>query len=345
MTPHAWQLLLAAELTPKTSRALCRGLGSSRSDPRAYLLDHPLLSPKEKARVRESRTDLLERALERGVRVVSEAQYPEALVNAPGAPPALFADGDFMAASEPTLGIVGTRNATAYGKGVAEKFARAFAERGGTVVSGGALGIDAAAHKGALAVGGRTIAVLAGGIDQVYPAVHAGLFRQIREAGCLVSQFAVGSRPNGYKFLLRNGTIAALSRALLVVEAPRRSGALVTAQAAAILGRPVYVVPANIGQASFAGSHALIRDGATLVDDPEQLLEEFDLGPAPSHAPRVAPEGSAAQILAALSVVPLAPEFIAERTGLEMPEVMSELTLLELDGWVTHDAGGYALKP
>ena len=133
--------------------------------------------------------------------------------------------------------------------------------------------IDAAAHKGALAAGGRTAAVFAGGIDHIYPAIHGPLFQQITQSGCLVSQFAAGARPNDYKFLGRNVLIAALSRALIVVQAPTKSGALSTANSAADMGREVFVIPANIDSIEFRGSFNLIRDGATLVYHPDQVLE------------------------------------------------------------------------
>jgi len=240
---------------------------------------------------------------------------------------------------------VGTRAATTYGKAVAMKFAEAFARAGATVVSGGALGIDAAAHKGALSHGGKTIAVLAGGIEQVYPAIHGGLFMQIRENGCLVSAHAIGSRPNGFRFLNRNHLIAGLSLAVVVVEAPERSGALSTAHAANEQGKQIFVVPANIDNTNFKGSHALIRDGATLVDHPDQVLEAIGLAAAVAAPtfPDLTPAGS--RILKAIESAPLTAEFIVERTGLDTPEVMAELTMLEIDGRVIRDGGKFAVRP
>jgi DNA processing protein len=240
---------------------------------------------------------------------------------------------------------VGTRAATTYGKAVAMKFAEAFVRAGVTVVSGGALGIDAAAHKAALAHGGKTIAVLAGGVDQVYPAVHSAMFNQIRGSGCLVSHHAIGSRPNGYRFLSRNHLIAGLSLGVVVVEAPQRSGALATALAAGEQGKQVFVVPANIDNANFKGSHALIRDGAQLVDHPDHVLSA--LGIAAGTAQMALPELSStgARIMNALASEPLTIEFLGERTGLDTSEVMAELTMLEIDGRVLRDAGKYAVRP
>ncbi len=259
-------------------------------------------------------------------------------------PPVLFVDGDLSCLSGPTVAIVGTRNASTYGKACAQKFAEALARAGVTIVSGGALGIDGAAHKGALAGGGKTAAVLAGGVDYIYPAVHGGLFEQIRRSGCLVSQFSVGSKPAEYKFLQRNVVVAALSDAVLVVEAPPKSGALSTAQAAVEMGRDVFVVPANIDAEGFRGSFHLIRDGATLVSHPNQILEDMQIEPARKE--EAAPASSMGEmILAVLGSATLATEFIVERTGLDTAEVLSELTMLELEGRVMRDASGYALRP
>src|SRR5579862_5252019 len=328
-----WQALLAAEVSPSKGLALLRELGSLSVGWAEAIQRHPALSEKERERANQLFPDKVSRATDTGVRVVERESFPEPL-RALLYPPALFAWGDFSCAYEPCLAIVGTRAATTYGKAVAMKFAEAFARAGVTVVSGGALGIDAAAHKSALAEGGKTIAVLAGGIEQVYPAVHAALFAKIRENGCLVSAHAIGSRPDGYRFLNRNHLVAGLSTAVLVVEAPERSGALSTVHAANDQGKQVFVVPSNIDNANFKGSHALIRDGATLVDHPDQVLEALGLscGPVQGRLPDLSPNG--AKIIEAIVSIPLGVEFIVERTGLDTSDVMAELTMLEIDGRV-----------
>jgi len=346
MTPLLWQALLFAELPAKKGRVLLKELGPLNDSGLDTLRNHSILSPKERARIDGLDPDLLASALKQGIRPVGFGEYPEPLRNWADNPIGLFAWGDWSAAHRPTIGIVGTRGATTYGKAVATKFAEALAGAGATVVSGGALGIDAAAHKGAMTAGGKTIAVLGGGVDKLYPALHRGLFQQIREGnGCLVSQFACGVKPDYYRFLMRNQLIAALSQAVIVIEAPERSGALSTAHRANELGRQVFVVPANIDNINFRGSHALIRDGATLVDHPDHILETLQLEKtvAPSAMPE--PSSTGAAILGVLTTTPLAVEFIVERSGLPMHEVMSELTLLELDGRILRDAGGYALRP
>lgn len=345
MGPEFWQRLLAAELAPQKSRALIEALGSSVGDPVAALLRSDLLTTKERERVQKADLAALERGLAAGIRPVAFDEYPEALAYVEQPPPALFVDGDFGCATRPTVAIIGTRNASTYGRACAHKFAEALARAGVTIISGGALGIDAAAHKGALEANGKTMAVLAGGVDHVYPAVHGPLFKRIRENGCLVSQFALGTTPREYEFLVRNTLIAMLSRAVLVVEAPPKSGALHTAVAATELGRDVFVVPGNIDLHTFRGSFNLIRDGATLVDNPLQILEALGIEPEPEEVVETEVSDLASQILAMLTVQPTPTEVIVTRTGLDASDVLAELTMLELDGRVIRDPGGYAKKP
>lgn len=340
-----WQRFLAAEMPAEKGRALLETLDPSSVDALGKLDRFPALSPNERKRMDAASTEALESAVTRGVRVYTTEEIPGVYRHAP-ASPALFVDGEVGCLQAPTVAIVGTRAASTYGRAVAEKFAEALAREGVTIVSGGALGIDAAAHRGALNVGGSTVAVLAGGVDRIYPAVHAGLFRQIKENGCLISQFPVGSKPFDYRFLERNALIAALSLAVLVVEAPVRSGALRTAQEAGDLGREVFVVPANIDNLKFRGSFNLLRDGATLVDHPAQILESLGIE-AKSEAARPPEETSdiGQSILAVLTVEPMAAELIVERTARPTSDVLSELTMLELEGRIVRDVGGYAKKP
>lgn len=345
MTPLLWQALLTAELPTGKGRALLKELGPFGDSGVEKLRDHSLLNAAERKRLSSLSAEALLAAQKEGVYPVSFSDYSEPLRAWSDNPLALFAWGDWSCAHAPAVSIVGTRGASTYGKAVATKFAEALARAGVTVVSGGALGIDAAAHKGAMAAGGKTIAVLAGGVDKLYPALHRGLFQQIREGnGCLVSQFACGTKPDYYRFLARNQVIAALSQATIVIEAPERSGALSTAHRANELGRQVFVVPSNIDNVNFRGSHALIRDGATLVDHPDQVLEA--IGYVPGEAPEEAPVSDVgATILEALGSERLIIEAILEKTGLGMAEVMSELTILELDGRIVHGPGGYSVRP
>ena len=338
---EAWQALLAAELSPQRALEFGRRIEAGELDA-AGLVSHRSLSAIEAQRCASAAS--VKPALESGVQFISRDQYPEYLTQLELPPPGLFCWGDWSVTHGPTVAIVGTRGASTYGKAVAAKFAEALARAGVTIVSGGALGIDAAAHKGAMAVGGKTVAVLAGGVDKVYPAVHGGLFKSIRESGCLVSQFAVGAKPNAYKFLVRNGLIAALSQVTLLIEAPMRSGALRTAHDANDLGRQVLVVPANIDNLNFAGSHALIRDGATLVDHPDQVLEVLGLVSVPERRPAANLAGPAQLILENLTIEPKSVEKIVEMTGLDPSTVLSELTMLEIEGVAMREDRGYIAR-
>jgi DNA processing protein len=339
--PEFWQALLGAELAPLRARKAAEAYRALLlpPEPKDWLLSQPWMSPANRKRLDEIDPAALARALRAGAQVRETEGLSEAL-DAAEVTPAIFFRGEVECLSRPTIAIVGTRAASSYGKAVASKFAEAFARAGVTVVSGGAIGIDAAAHRSALAAGGKTVAVLAGGIDRIYPAVHAGLFEEIARNGCLVSQFAAGARPNPYKFLVRNGLIAALSLGVVLVECPKRSGALNTAHHANDLGRQVFVVPGPIEQPGFAGSHALIRDGATLVDDPDQVLEALHLQASPPPEP-VPVDGAGLKILQNLTTDCVAVEVLVERTGLPPDEVLAELTMLELDGLVSKEPGGF----
>ncbi len=347
MTPGFWQHLMAAELPPAKSRAILSSLGTSPVEPVSHLLSSKVLTENERRLAKAADLRALESALGKGVRILTGENLPPALCEVPNQPPALFAWGNTEVFEKPSIAIVGTRSATTYGKAVAQKFAERLAASGVTIVSGGALGVDAAAHKGALAAGGSTVAVLATGVDRVYPRRNAELFFSIRESGCLVSQWACGSDAwNKFRFLARNHVIAALSRATLIVEAPEESGALTTARVSAEYGRPVFVVPANIDNVNFRGSHSLIRDGATLVDHPDQILEALGIeGVIEQPRDKSDLSGVQSRILEALSVDPILPEKIVASTGLPPAEVLSELTILEMEGHVIQDSGGYAIRP
>jgi DNA processing protein len=339
-----WQRLLSAELPPERCRAIIRALGSSRYTESDLLVHAEKLFANERDNIRNADMDALQKALSNGANVLPFFNYPEVLTTVPSAPSALFLWGNRECLDQPTVGIVGTRGASAYGKAAANKFAESLALAGVTVVSGGAAGIDAAAHIGAIEAGGQTVAVLGTGIEQAYPAMNRDLFRRIREHGCLISQFAAGAKPRTYRFPVRNHMIAALSHAVIVVEAPSKSGALITASAAAEMGRQVFVVPANITNISFQGSHALIRDGAALVDHPDQVLEALSLAPGSQRSLIFESNEAQNKIIKALSTSPMTSERIATETGIDTNELLSELTLLEIDGRIGRESGLFVLK-
>jgi DNA processing protein len=276
----------------------------------------------------------LERALAQGVTVVEQDEFGDSLRQSGSPPPALFAWGDTSCLTRPMVAIVGTRGASAYGKACAQKFAEAFARAGLVVVSGGAM-----------EAGGQTVAVFANGVDVAQPPKNAPLFARVREQGCLVSAFAVGTPAMEHRFRPRNELIAAMSLGVVVVEAPAGSGALMTCAAAADLGREVFVVPGTIDRPGFWGSHNLIRDGATLVDAPAQVLESLGFAPAPVEERRSSLNDLQRSILDALTVDPQAAEAITSHLGVDTARVMSELTLMELEGLVVKTGTGYAIRP
>lgn len=336
---------MAAELPAKKSREVIAALGTSSSDPVSFLLSCPLLTAAEKKRLGLVDTRALEKALAAGVSVVEESAYGASLAESENPPVALFAWGDVSCLRSPMIAIVGTRGATAYGRACAQKFAEAFARAGLVVASGGAMGIDEQAHTGAMEAGGKTVAVFANGVDVVQPPKNGPLFARIREQGCLVSAFALGTPSLEFRFRPRNELIAALSLAVVVIEAPAGSGSLMTCTAAADLGREVFVVPGTIDRPGFRGSHNLIRDGATLVDDPAQVLASLGIEATAAAARAQGANEVQRLILEALTVDPQAPEKFVGALGLDSAQVMSELTMMEIEGLVVKSATGYAIKP
>lgn len=330
-------------MAPEKARALLASLGPSL-DPLAALQSWRELTPKERERVQASGGTKLQKAEAAGVYVRSAGQYQGRVSEIDPPPLALFHWGEGTVLSHPCLAIVGTREASTYGLAAALSFAKFCAAQGVTIVSGGALGIDAAAHRGALEVGGATVAVLGTGIDKPYPAQHAPLLKQISKSGLVLSQFPLGTPSYPNNFLLRNRLIAATADAILVIEAPERSGAMSTATAAAELNRPVFVVPGNITNYRFKGSHALIREGASLVDSPAQIMEELGWGFADAEPAPPLDDPAAEALRQALLAEPLTAEAIAMKTGQTTEQVLTGLTLLELEGLVLRTATGYALK-
>lgn len=212
-----------------------------------------------------------------GFRLITsqDDDYPPRLGEIHDPPPILWTDGDILKEDNAAVAIVGSRAATEYGRKMSAKLARELAETGITVVSGVAMGIDAAAHAGALAANGRTIGVLGCGLDIIYPRVNKNLYRQIPGAGALLSEFPLGSEPNRGRFPRRNRIISGLSAAVVVVEAGSRSGAAITARLALEQDRDVLAVPGRAGAEQSKGAHLLLRQGAKLVENGRDILEEI----------------------------------------------------------------------
>lgn len=270
-----------------------------------------------------------------------DRDYP-ALLSAAVSAPDLWVRGTIAPDDALAIAIVGTRRATAYGVETAERLAFDLATRGITIVSGLARGIDTAAHRGALGAGGRTIAVLGCGVDRAYPPENAPLARDIAIRGAVVSQFPPGTPPLPYHFPARNRTLAALALGVVIVEAPERSGALITAGFAADLGREVFAVPGRIGTETSAGPHGLLREGATLVRGWDDVVQELSNpwrravdAPQSAERARVRPseDSEEGRVLAILSAEPQHIEALLLRGGGDVGRVSAALVALELGGW------------
>jgi DNA processing protein len=269
--------------------------------------------------------------------------YPALLRQIPAAPPVLFVRGRFEPVDQWAVAIVGTRRLSAYGRLVAHDLATGLARNGITIVSGLARGIDAVAHRAALDVGGRTIAVMGCGIDRVYPPEHRDLAHAIVDGqGAIVTDFPLGTEPSSVNFPARNRLISGLSLGVLVVEAGERSGALITARFALEQDREVFAVPGNINSPVSVGANRLIQQGAKLVMGIEDVLEELNLRMASEQAAaQVALPESAeeAAILSQLSSQPLHVDDLGRLTGMPSYLVSSTLTLMELKGMVQQTGG------
>jgi DNA processing protein len=271
-----------------------------------------------------------------------DTDYPRALLELGYAPPVLFFVGRRELLNRPALAIVGSRNATAQGLDNARNFARALAEAGLTIVSGLALGIDAAAHEGALGRAGSTLAVVGTGLDRVYPARHRALAHRIADEGGLLSEFPPGTPPRENNFPRRNRLISGLAKGVLVVEAAQKSGSLITARYAGEQGREVFAIPGSIHSPLAKGCHKLIREGAKLVETAQDILEELGMAAQATGDLQSASGApiSASALLAALADDPVDIDTLVARTGLAAHAVTAELTELELAGIVASLPGG-----
>lgn len=289
---------------------------------------------------------------QRGLIVAGDPRYPAQLAAVPRMPAALFVEGDPATLSLPQIAIVGSRSATIAGCETAHGFAARLAAAGFAITSGLALGIDAAAHRGALEAGGVTIAVCGTGLDRTYPREHGELAARIAAAGALVSEFPTGTPPVACNFPQRNRLMSGLSLGVLVIEAAARSGSLITARLAGEQGREVMAVPGSIHNPLARGCHRLIKDGAALVetiDDVLAVLEVFRPKSATKSTagragfakiPDGALDSDAEMLLNALGFEPADLDRLVARTGLAASSVISKLQLLELAGRVESLAGG-----
>ncbi|HET8775973.1 MAG TPA: DNA-processing protein DprA [Thermoanaerobaculia bacterium] len=274
-------------------------------------------------------------ALRDRVLVLGDDAYPVLLREIVDPPLVLHFRGDVSLLARPALAIVGSRRASPYGVNAAAMLGRQVAGAGIAIVSGGARGIDAAAHHAALEAGGATIAVLGTGIDVVYPASNRRLFERIVERGLLVSEFPPGTPPRPEHFPMRNRVISGLARGTVIVEATSRSGSLITARMAAEQGRDVFAVPGSIFSAGSEGTHRLVQSGAKLVHDVNDVLEEFPGALRVAPTPDAEPEPPLKEVLDALSKDDGAHvDAVAAKVGRTPALVAESLLQLELEGWI-----------
>lgn len=287
-----------------------------------------------------------ERLVQTDVRVLTwpDADYPIRLAEIDQPPPVLYCRGRLADADRWSVAIVGSRAVTPYGRRVADETAAFLAQNGVTVVSGLARGVDTIAHRAALRAGGRTLAVLGSGVDRIYPNENAGLAEEIlrRDLGAILSDYAMGTAPDGPNFPPRNRIISGLALATLVVEAGEKSGALITARFAVDQGRDVLAVPGSIHRPESAGTNRLIRDGAQPFLKPEDLLEVLEWARAVQYPERRSPvpdDGLERTLFEKLGPDAKHIDELSAETGIPIAEVTAALTMMELKGLV-EQAGG-----
>jgi len=282
----------------------------------------------------------------------NDAAYPVALTTIADPPPVLWTRGRVDALSAPAVAIVGSRAASPYALAVAEQLAHDLAACGLVVVSGLARGVDSAAHRGALAGAGVTVAVLGSGVDVMYPPEHESLAKEIDKAGAVVSELVPGTPPQPWFFPLRNRIISGLSRAVVVIEAGEKSGSLITARCALEQGRDVLAVPGNVLSGRNRGAHGLLRDGAKIVESADDILEELGMTRCADQSTGSGPGSSPGEgrpvsdpILACLPLgEPSDLDAIAERSGLSTARLLPRLFALELQGAVARIGGGRFIR-
>lgn len=275
---------------------------------------------------------------------LSRRDLPSLLKEIHDPPKWLWHVGDVAAIEGPAVAVVGSRRCSRYGRDMAFGLAEQVAGRGVTVVSGLAFGIDAAAHRGALAAGGRTVAVMAGGLDRIYPAAHAALARQIVDAGgALVAEYPPDVTPRKHHFPARNRLVSGLCLGVVIVEAASKSGSLITARLALEQNREVMAVPGMATSALSEGCHRLIRDGAALIETAEDIAGAIGLA-WPEDAPDAADAAPDDPVLAAVGAETTSADAICAATGLAVDAVLSRLVELEVMGFVTASGGGYSRR-
>jgi len=357
-----WILLSKVpSLGPKRSRELVRYFGSPGkvlSAPVKRLMEVPGIGKEVALSIAGARESMdvekdLEYMDEAGITLVSfqDSLYPVNLRAISNPPFLLYVRGELRKEDESAVAIVGTRRATTYGKLTARRLARDLGRRGVTIVSGMARGIDTAAHQGALEVGARTIAVLGCGIDVVYPPENRELMEEIVKNGAVISEFPLGTLPEAPNFPQRNRIISGLSKGVVVVEAPLRSGALITVDFALEQGREVFAVPGQVNSPTSQGVNRLIKEGAKLVESVEDVMEELRFSFYKDQAPMKEAEergrslsSEEKKIFSLLKDVPVHIDFIISGSGMSASKVAAVLVDLQLKGLIRELPGKLFVK-
>ena len=342
----------SAEAVFEQSQAALRQLGSDK------LVSGIVTEPLKLPELLQATVDWLAGGDDRIVAPIGSKHYPATLLDIEDPPLVLYMQGSQLNRAQTApdliannLAIVGSRNPTPQGEANARQFAKAFAEQGLCIVSGMALGVDGAAHDGALSGGGQTIAVVGTGLDRVYPKKHLALAHRIVASGLIISEFPIGTPPLNANFPKRNRIISGLSVGTLVVEAALKSGSLITARLASEQGKDVFAIPGSIHSPQSRGCHYLIKQGAKLVETAQDVMEELKIplsrATLPSHDDEEASEGLTSSsfagdssLLSDLGFDIVSLDALQARTGLPTPELQAKLLELELDGFVTRLPGG-----
>lgn len=360
----AMRLAMISGVGPRLRKALLAEFGSAAAvlaAAPADLRQVPGIGAELTRRIAVARTEIdvqaeMDRCAAEGISILAEnmPEYPRSLREIHDPPGILFVRGEIRPTDALAVAIVGSRHATHYGLTMAERLAGSLARSGITVVSGLARGIDGAAHRGALAAGGRTLAVLGSGLANIYPPEHAELAAEVAKSGAVISEMPPDSPPVGGAFPQRNRIISGLSLGVLVVEASTNSGALITARHAMEQGREVYAVPGRIDNRLSRGCHRLIRDGAKLVETVDDILEEL----GPLVAPTQSGDGAIVhhpaelllneieqQVLAKITGEPTTIDAVVIASGLPISQVLSTISVLEMRHIIRRISGNLIARP
>ena len=332
------------ELNPKAKQAICSNLGSAeeffslnKDDLIAFQFNTKEVQAFEFYKNADLSGDIA-KCEELGVNLISfwDDDYPKRLTQIYDPPITIYVRGTIPPDDDIFIGVVGSRNCNLYGKTACELVTRGLARHGLVIVSGGAYGIDSVAHRTTLDCGGKTVAVLGSGIDVPYPATNASLYDEIiSKGGAIISEAPFGSQPQPFRFPVRNRIISGLSDGVLVCQAPVHSGSLITANCALEQGRGVYAIPGNITEKKSSGCLKLIKDGALMVEDAEDILMELNLP--------LTPEESTLNLLLSekemtlyelLEFDPVSIDTLVEKSGMDMKDITSTLMMMEINGYV-----------